>query len=82
MFISNAANEKQSIYFYNGGDEQGTRYYYPANPCLQEIAKNLVHATEGKRPWENYIKEGLQHLQVCTVIFLCFCLLRNLCFLI
>lgn len=57
-------NEKPSIYFYNGGDEQGTRHYNPANPCLQEIARNLVSATEGKRPWETYIKEGLQHLQV------------------
>ena len=57
-------NEKPSIYFYNGGDELGTRRYYPVNACLQEISKNLIHASEGKRPWEAYIREGLQHLQV------------------
>lgn len=57
-------NAKPSIYFYNGGDEQETRRYYPVNPCLQEIAKNLLNASEGKRPWDGYIKEGLQHLQV------------------
>ncbi|XP_055304236.1 uncharacterized protein LOC129569424 isoform X2 [Sitodiplosis mosellana] len=59
-------NEKPSIYFYNGGDEQGTRRYYPVNACLQEISKNLLYASEGKRPWEAYIREGLQHLQERT----------------
>lgn len=65
LHFRNTVNEKPSIYFYNSGDEQGTRHYYPANPCLQEIAKNLLYATEGKRPWDAYISEGLQHLQVC-----------------
>ncbi|XP_031628036.1 uncharacterized protein LOC116343880 isoform X4 [Contarinia nasturtii] len=58
-------NEKPSIYFYNGGDEQGTRRYYPVNACLQEISKNLLHVS-GKRPWDEYIKEGLHHLQERT----------------
>lgn len=49
---------------YNNGEDQETRRYFPVNPCLIEIAKNLQTATEGKRPWETYIHEGLQHLQV------------------
>lgn len=61
--ISRNTNEKPSIYFYNGGDEQETRRYYPVNSCLQEIAKNLLNASEGKRPWDGYITEGLKHLQ-------------------
>lgn len=64
-FHRNAANEKPSIYVYNSGDQdQEVRRYFPANPTLQEVAKNLQTATEGKRPWEAYLKEGLQHLQV------------------
>lgn len=63
-YFRNSINEKPSIYFYTSGDDDGTRRYYPANPCLQEIAKNLQTAIEGKRPWESYISEGLKHLQV------------------
>lgn len=74
----NTVNEKPSIYFYNSGDEQGTRHYYPANPYLQEIAKNLLYATEGKRPWEAYIAEGLQHLQVSSGDFSCYFQWKNL----
>lgn len=58
----NATSEKPKVYVYDNGEE--TRTYYPANTCLQEIARKLQIATEGKRPWETYISEGLQHLQV------------------
>lgn len=66
LISSNAANEKPSIYFYNSGDDQEVRHYFPVNPSLQEIAKNLQTATEGKRPWETYINEGRKHLQERT----------------
>lgn len=46
------------------GDERRT--YYPVNASLEEIARGLQMATDGKRPWEAYMKEGLQHLQERT----------------
>lgn len=64
LISRNANSEKPSVYVYDNGEENRT--YYPANPCLQEIARKLQIATEGKRPWESYITEGLQHLQVIT----------------
>lgn len=49
---------------YNSGDDQRT--YYPINASLQKIASNLQSASEGKRPWESYLKDGLRHLQERT----------------
>jgi hypothetical protein len=50
-------------YIYNGGEE--LKKYYPKNAYLQDIAKSLHAAqmTDGTKPWEHYMEEGLQHLQ-------------------
>jgi hypothetical protein len=53
----------QFCYIYNGGDE--LKKYYPKNAYLQDIAKALSNAqrSEGRKPWEVYMEEGLRHLQ-------------------
>lgn len=49
------------MYVYNNGQEKEIRTYQPKNSCLQEIARYIQQAQ--KRPWQEYIKEGLKHLQ-------------------
>lgn len=68
-------NEKPSIYFYNGGEEQDIRRYYPVNACLQEISKHLLHASDGKRPWVS-LKRSLYNLTF--ILLISFFLLSNL----
>lgn len=52
---------------YSNGDEQRT--YHPINSCLQDIARGLkstISTTDGIKPWEVYLREGLTHLQART----------------
>lgn len=63
-------NKKPSVYVYNSGDDRETQFYYPVNPCLQEIALNLLSVSRDKRPWESYIEEGLDNLKVSFMFML------------
>ena len=50
---------KPYVYVYNDGQEIKT--YNPKNPCLQEIARYIQQSQ--KRPWQEYMKDGLAQLQ-------------------
>lgn len=51
---------KPYVYVYNSGLEKEIQTYHPKNPCLQEIARCIQQAQ--KRPWQEYMREGLQQL--------------------
>lgn len=53
--------KKPYCYIYSSGEEE--RAYFPLNPSLQEIAKSLQAHTEMKKPWEEYLNDGLLHLK-------------------
>lgn len=52
---------KPYVYVYNNGSEKEVKTYVPRNQCLQEIAR-YIHQSQ-KKPWQSYLKAGLQHLQ-------------------
>lgn len=63
-FMSNGDAHKTNkpyCYVYSNGDDLKT--YYPMNSCLQDIAKSIQAQSDGKRPWETYLNEGLVHLK-------------------
>ncbi|XP_035918721.1 uncharacterized protein LOC118516969 isoform X4 [Anopheles stephensi] len=45
----------------NNGPSEVKRYY-PADDCLQTIGRTLVQNDDGKKPWLQYVQEGLQQL--------------------
>ncbi|KAM7346772.1 uncharacterized protein ACRADG_006556 isoform 4-T5 [Cochliomyia hominivorax] len=57
-------SEKPYVYVYKSGEDVKT--YFPVNDSLQQIAEGLHLNMEAKRPWENYLKEGLSLLQQKT----------------
>ncbi|XP_023291275.2 uncharacterized protein LOC111674837 isoform X4 [Lucilia cuprina] len=57
-------SEKPYVYVYKSGEDVKT--YFPVNDSLQQIAEGLHLNMEAKRPWENYLKEGLNLLQQKT----------------
>uniref|UniRef100_A0A1L8E6A7 Putative microtubule motor n=1 Tax=Nyssomyia neivai TaxID=330878 RepID=A0A1L8E6A7_9DIPT len=62
---SNPWGDDQFVYVYNSRGRE-VKTYFPVNPCLQEIAKYL-QMQHVKKPWENYLKDGLKHLQERTI---------------
>ncbi|XP_055909322.1 uncharacterized protein LOC129944149 isoform X1 [Eupeodes corollae] len=56
--------EKPYVYVYSSGEDLKT--YYPVNDCLQQIAENLQANMQSKRPWEEYLKDGLKNLSMKT----------------
>lgn len=67
MFFHSNPGDKPYVYVYSSGDEQRT--YHPINSCLQDIARGLkstMSTTDGIKPWEVYLREGLTHLQART----------------
>ncbi|TMW52491.1 hypothetical protein DOY81_002451 [Sarcophaga bullata] len=58
------SSEKPYVYVYKSGEDVKT--YFPVNDSLQQIAEGLHLNMESKRPWENYLKEGLNLLQQKT----------------
>lgn len=56
--------EKPYVYVYSSGEDLKT--YFPVNDCLQQIAENLQSSMESKRPWEEYLKDGLKNLSMKT----------------
>ena len=65
LFLTNGdakkADNKPYCYVYHSGEEQ--KIYFPVNPCLQEISKSLQASLDGKKPWEEYLSDGLLHLK-------------------
>ncbi|XP_075154396.1 uncharacterized protein LOC142228019 isoform X2 [Haematobia irritans] len=57
-------SEKPYVYVYKSGEDVKT--YFPINDSLQQIAESLQANMEVKRPWETYLKEGLNLLQQKT----------------
>ncbi|XP_055682548.1 uncharacterized protein LOC129789616 isoform X2 [Lutzomyia longipalpis] len=62
---SNPWGDDQFVYVYNSRGRE-VKTYFPVNPCLQQIAKYL-QMQHVKKPWENYLKDGLKHLQERTI---------------
>ncbi|XP_065363004.1 uncharacterized protein LOC135956434 isoform X4 [Calliphora vicina] len=58
------SSEKPYVYVYKSGEDVKT--YFPINDSLQQIAEGLHLNMDAKRPWENYLKEGLNMLQQKT----------------
>uniref|UniRef100_A0A182Q1Y1 Winged helix-turn-helix domain-containing protein n=1 Tax=Anopheles farauti TaxID=69004 RepID=A0A182Q1Y1_9DIPT len=52
---------KPYCYVYSSGQSEVKRYY-PADDGLQQIARTLVQNDDGKKPWLQYVQEGLQQL--------------------
>jgi nucleoside phosphorylase len=57
----NMPQKKSYCYVYSTGEEE--KAYFPLNPCLQEIAKSLLSQNLVKKPWEEYLNDGLEHLK-------------------
>lgn len=57
----NVPQKKPYCYIYSTGEDE--KAYFPLNPCLQEIAKSLMSETIVKKPWEEYLNDGLEHLK-------------------
>lgn len=57
-------SEKPYVYVYSSGEDLKT--YFPRNDCLQHIAENLQANMQSKRPWEEYLKDGLKNLLLKT----------------
>lgn len=53
--------EKPYCYIYSSSGE--SKIYYPVNSSLQEIAKQLQAQPDGKKVWEEYLQDGLAHLE-------------------
>lgn len=49
------------VYVYNSGSEKEIKTYMPKQTSLQEIARYIQQSQ--KRPWQEYMKDGLKHLQ-------------------
>ncbi|XP_053678144.1 uncharacterized protein LOC128728541 [Anopheles nili] len=54
-------HQKPYCYVYSGGQSEVKRYY-PTDDCLQVIGRTLVQNSDGKKPWLEYVQEGLQQL--------------------
>ncbi|XP_055844112.1 uncharacterized protein LOC129910668 isoform X4 [Episyrphus balteatus] len=61
---ANNKAEKPYVYVYSSGEDLKT--YFPVNDCLQQIAENLQANMNSKRPWEDYLKDGLKNLSMKT----------------
>lgn len=58
------SKEKPYVYVYSSGEDLKT--YFPVNDCLQQIAESLQANMQSKRPWEDYLKDGLKNLSMKT----------------
>ncbi|XP_040172516.1 uncharacterized protein LOC120905617 isoform X4 [Anopheles arabiensis] len=59
--LTNGNGPKPYCYVYSGGQSEVKRYY-PADDGLQAIGRTLVQNDDGKKPWLQYVQEGLQQL--------------------
>uniref|UniRef100_A0A182P8K0 Winged helix-turn-helix domain-containing protein n=1 Tax=Anopheles epiroticus TaxID=199890 RepID=A0A182P8K0_9DIPT len=63
--LANGNGPKPYCYVYSGAAASGlgeVKRYYPADDGLQVIARTLVQNDDGKKPWLQYVQEGLQQL--------------------
>ncbi|XP_053667851.1 uncharacterized protein LOC128718205 [Anopheles marshallii] len=58
---TNGNPQKPYCYVYSGGQTEVKRYY-PTDDGLQAIARTIVQNDDGKKPWLQYVQEGLQQL--------------------
>ncbi|XP_037937712.1 uncharacterized protein LOC119671243 isoform X2 [Teleopsis dalmanni] len=56
--------EKPYVYVYKTGEDVKT--YFPINDSLQHIAESLQANMESRRPWDTYLKDGLNVLMQKT----------------
>ncbi|XP_052899783.1 uncharacterized protein LOC128306347 [Anopheles moucheti] len=58
---TNGNPQKPYCYVYSSGQTEVKRYY-PTDDGLQVIARTIVQNDDGKKPWLQYVQEGLQQL--------------------
>lgn len=58
---TNGNPQKPYCYVYSSGQTEVKRYY-PTDDGLQLIARTIVQNDDGKKPWLQYVQEGLQQL--------------------
>ncbi|XP_050081365.1 uncharacterized protein LOC126568778 isoform X1 [Anopheles maculipalpis] len=63
---TNGNPSKPYCYVYSGTSNNNgpseVKRYYPADDCLQTIGRTIVQNDDGKKPWLQYVQEGLQQL--------------------
>lgn len=64
--ITNGNQSKPYCYVYssssNNNGPSEVKRYYPTDDCLQTIGRTIVQNDDGKKPWQQYVQEGLQQL--------------------
>lgn len=64
--VTNGNPSKPYCYVYSGSTNNNgpseVKRYYPTDDCLQTIGRTIVQNDDGKKPWLQYVQEGLQQL--------------------
>lgn len=54
---------KPYAYVFSNNEDGEVKKYYPINACLQDIAATLLMHSNNKKPWEEYLSDGLADLK-------------------